>query len=112
MDSPQESNLLMAIVQSQDADIAEQALKNINVASYQLPSVGGFLGRKNITLIIQSEIGKYEEIMDILKSSCSQRIEFIAVPIESAQLAIPTPTQIAVGGAAIFEITAEKIINL
>ncbi len=112
MDSAQESNLLMAIVQSQDADIAEQALKKIGIECYQLPSVGGFLGRKNITMIIRSEPETNEEIMDILRNSCSQRIEFIAVPIESAQLAIPTPTQIAVGGAAIFGITAEKIIKL
>ncbi len=108
----QDSNLLMAIVQAQDADIAEQALKKINIDSYQLPSVGGFLGRKNITLIIDATDGKNDEIIDILRKSCSQRIEFIAVPIESAQLAIPTPTQIAVGGAAVFELSAEKIMKL
>lgn len=112
MESEHESNMLLAVVQSQDADIAEQALKKSGINSYQLPSVGGFLGRKNITLIIESPEGKQDEIMEIMKSSCSQRIEFIAVPIESAQLAIPTPTQIAVGGAAIFGITAEEIINL
>ena len=112
METSQESNLLIAIVQAQDADIAEQALKKINVDSYQLPSVGGFLGRKNITLIIHSSNGKNDDIIEILKNSCSQRIEFIAVPIESAQLAIPTPTQIAVGGAAIFGVTAEKIEKL
>ncbi len=106
------SNLLIAIVQAQDADIAEQALQKINVDSYQLPSVGGFLGRKNISLIIHTNGENNDEIIEILKNSCSQRIEFIAVPIESAQLAIPTPTQIAVGGAAVFELTAEKIIKL
>lgn len=112
MESTQESNLLIAIVQAQDADFAEQALKNMEIDSYQMPSVGGFLGRKNITLIIDSPIGKNDEIIAVLKRSCSQRIEFIAVPIENAQLAIPSPTQIAVGGAAIFGVTAEDIIKL
>lgn len=112
MKSMQKSNLMMAIVQAQDADIAEHALKAINIDSYQMPSVGGFLGRKNVTLIIDSPAEKNEEIIDILKNSCCQRIEFITVPIESAQQAIPTPTQIAVGGAAIFGLTAEKIIKL
>ena len=78
MESSDKSNLLLAIVQAQDADIAEQALKSVNVDSYQMPSVGGFLGRKNITLIIDSPIGKNDEIIGVLKNSCSQRIEFIA----------------------------------
>ncbi len=112
MESVQESNLLIAVVQAQDADIAEQALKDKGIDSWQMPSVGGFLGRKNVTLIIESPIGRNEEITDILKSSCSKRVEFIAVPIENAQLAIPTPTQIAVGGAAVFGVTAEEIIKM
>lgn len=112
MESTDKSNIFIAIVQSQDADIAEHALKKVGIDSYQLPSVGGFLGRKNITLIIESQPDKNEEIIEILKNSCSQRIEFIAVPMENAQMAIPTPTQIAVGGAAIFGVTAEKIIKL
>ncbi len=112
MESTQGSNLLFAIIQAQDADIAEQALKKIGIDSYQMPSVGGFLGRKNITLIIQSPPDKNEEVTEILKMSCSQRVEFMAVPLDGAQLAIPTPTQVVVGGAAIFGITAEKIEKL
>ncbi len=112
MESEQGSNLLVAIVQAQDADIAIHALKNIKIDSYQMPSVGGFLGRKNITLIIDAPKDRNDEIIKILNNSCCQRIEFITVPIESAQQAIPTPTQIAVGGAAIFGLTAEKIIKL
>ena len=112
MESEHESNMLLAVVQSQDADIAEQALKKIGINSYQLPSVGGFLGRKNVTMVIEVPEGKEKEIIDILKVSCSQRVEFIAVPIESAQLAIPTPTQVTVGGAAVFGLNAEKIIKL
>lgn len=109
--SSENSNLLLAIVQAQDADIAEHALKTIHVDSYQMPSVGGFLGRRNITLIVDVPAGQMDEIMTILKNSCCQRIEFITVPMENAQQVIPTPTQIAVGGAAVFGLTAEKIIK-
>ena len=112
MESVQESNLLIAIVQSQDADVALHALKNIGVDSYLLPSVGAFLGRKNVTLIVDTPEGRNEEILDILKRSCCQRIEFLPVPIENAQQAIPTPTQIAVGGAAVFGLSAEQIIKI
>ena len=112
MESMNESNLMLAIVQAQDADIAEHALKAVNIDSYQMPSTGAFLGRKNVTLVIDAAEGRNDEIIDILKSSCSQRIEFVTVPVESAQQAVPTPTQIVVGGAAVFELTAEKIIKL
>ncbi len=112
MESKQESNLLFAVVQALDADIAQHALKSIGVDSYQMPSVGGFLGRKNVTLIIDSPEESHEEVLHILKNSCSQRIEFINLPIENAQQAIPSPTQVSVGGAAIFELTADKIIKL
>lgn len=112
MESAEESNVFLAIVQAQDADIAQQALKTIDIDSYQMPSVGGFLGRKNITLVIHSPYGKNDEIIDILKNSCSKRVEFISLPMENAQMAIPTPTQIAVGGAAVFGLTADEIIKL
>lgn len=112
MESANESNLMMAIVQAQDSDIAQHALKSIHIDSYQLPSVGGFLGRKNVTLIIDAPKNRNEYIINILKNSCCQRVEFVTVPIESAQQAIPTPTQIVVGGAAVFGLTAEKVIKL
>ena len=112
MESTQESNLLFAIVQALDADIAQHALKSIGIDSYQMPSVGGFLGQKNITLIIDCPGTRNEEVINILKCSCSQRVEFINIPMENAQQAIPTPAQVSVGGAAIFELTAEKIIKL
>ncbi|MBQ6520049.1 MAG: cyclic-di-AMP receptor [Anaerolineaceae bacterium] len=112
MESTKESNLLFAIVQAQDADIAQHSLKKISIDSYQMPSVGGFLGRKNITLVIDCPENRSEDVIDILQNSCSQRIEFINIPIENAQQAIPTPTQVAVGGAAVFELTAEKVIKL
>ena len=76
-----------------------------------MPSTGGFLGRKNVTLIIDCPEERNSEVIDILKNSCCQRIEFINIPIENAQQVIPTPTQVAVGGAAIFELSAEKIIK-
>ena len=111
MESSHESNMMVVIVQAQDADIAEHALKAVNINSYQMPSVGAFLGRKNVTLIIDASERNNEEIIEVLKNSCSQRVEFMTIPIESGQQAIPTPTQVVVGGAALFELTAEKIIK-
>lgn len=106
------SNILIAIVQAQDVDLAEQALKDVNIDSYRMPSVGGFLGRKNATLIIHAEVEKHGQIFDILNKICRQRIEYIAVPLESSPLPLPTPTPISVGGATIFSIETEHFEEL
>lgn len=112
MESENPYNVLLAIVQAQDVDLAEQAFKESGVTSYQMPSVGGFLGRKNATLIIRVPKGKADEIIDMLSKTCQQRIEYIAVPLESAPLPLPTPTPISVGGATIFGINAEMMEEL
>ncbi len=100
-------NLLMAVVQSQDAEIAREALSKLGFNVERLPSVGGFLGRRNATLLIGLPEGKRELAEEVLHENCRQRVEFIAVPLESAPLPLPTPTPITVGGATIFALDVE-----
>ncbi len=101
------NSFLMAIVQSQDVDAAEEALRAISIDYYRLPSVGGFLGRRNATIIIKTPPDSQEQVIEILRKNCRQRFEYIAVPLESASLTLPTPTPISVGGAIIFGIEAD-----
>ena len=94
--------LLITVVQSQDVERAEGALKGHYVSLERLPSVGGFLGRRNATLLIIFKKENEQQILDILHDNCRQRVEYIAVPLESAPLPLPTPTPISIGGATIF----------
>lgn len=106
--SDSESNtLLMAVIQAQDAESAQNALTKIGLSSTRLPSVGGFLGRRNVTLLIGLSATRKQEALDALNNSCRQRIEYIAVPLESAPLPLPTPTPITIGGATIFSMDIE-----
>ncbi len=100
--------MMMAVVQAQDAEIAKEALGKIGVTIERLPSVGGFLGRRNATLVIGMREDQREMVIEVLHQSCRQRIEFIAVPLESAPLPLPTPTPITVGGATIFSLDVER----
>jgi len=105
--SESQKNVLIAVVQAQDAEAAQDGLKALGMTVQRLPSVGGFLGRRNATLLIgmpEEQRGKAEEI---LRLNCRQRVEFIAVPLESAPLPLPTPTPITVGGATVFAIDVE-----
>jgi uncharacterized protein YaaQ len=100
--------LLMAIVQSQDADAAESALvKSGDIIVGRLPSAGGFLGRRNVTLLIGLPYHKIAQANELLNKNCRQRIEYIAVPLESAPLPMPAPTPITIGGATIFALDVD-----
>lgn len=99
--------LLLVIVQSQDADIAINSLTKIGQTVTRLPSVGGFLRRRNTTFLIGLPKARVPAVLEVLKETCRQRVEFIAVPLESTPLPLPSPTPINVGGAAVFAIDVE-----
>lgn len=104
--------LCMAVVQSQDADIAQDAIRDMGFFVTRLPSQGAFLGRRNATLLICSPKNKLPEILQSLKENCRQRIEYISVPLESAPLPMPSPTPITVGGATVFSLDIEYFEEL
>jgi len=51
--------------------------------------------------------GKEPAAMEALHKNCRQRVEFIAVPLESAPLPMPAPTPVTIGGATVFSIDVE-----
>jgi uncharacterized protein YaaQ len=60
---------LWVIIQAQDAENAENALTAIGVSATRLPSFGGFLGRRNATLLVALEEGQKEAAFDILQKN-------------------------------------------
>lgn len=94
--------LLLAIVQAQDVDSAAQGLAQIGISVTRLPSIGGFLGRRNVTLMVSTPEGLQDKAKEVLNQNCRQRVEYIAVPLESAPLPLPAPTPVTIGGATIF----------
>ena len=101
------NTLLIVIVQAQDADIAINSMHEIGQKVTKLPSIGGFLRRRNTMLFIATEAEKRPAILDLLQETCRQRVEFIAVPLESTPLPLPAPTPINVGGATVFTLDIE-----
>ncbi len=98
---------MWVIVQAQDAENAEGALEELGFSVTRLPSYGGFLGRRNATLLVALQASRRKDALDALHETCRQRVEYIAVPLESAPLPLPTPTPITIGGATIFEMEIE-----
>jgi uncharacterized protein YaaQ len=99
--------LLIAVVQGQDADMAIQSLNEEGFKVTRLPSVGAFLGRKNATLMIGVSKDQEDKAVEILNDTCRQRVAFIAVPMENAPLPMPAPTPVTIGGANVFSLDVE-----
>jgi uncharacterized protein YaaQ len=107
-DPESQTTLLIAIIQAQDVEHAHNALAKVGLVMNRLPSSGGFLGQRNLTLLIGVPVGKEGSAIDALRKSCRQRVEFIAVPLESAPLPMPAPTPVTIGGATIFSISVDQ----
>ncbi len=105
--TPENNFVFIAVVQAQDVEVAQNALSKLGLTATRLPSMGGFLGRRNATLLIRVDQARQQTAIDSLHESCRQRVEFIAVPLESAPLPLPAPTPITVGGATIFSVEVD-----
>jgi len=101
-------HLMTAIVQEQDVDLATRALGVLQVPVIHLASTGGFLGRRNATLLIGLPEGQAESVLTALQGSCRQRVEYLAIPLEGSPLPLPTPVPVTVGGATVFTLPVEK----
>jgi uncharacterized protein YaaQ len=100
--------LIAAVVQEQDVDLAARALNVLGAPIIHLGSTGGFLGRRNATLLIGLPEGMTEKAVEALQRSCRQRVEYLAIPLEGSPLPLPTPVPVTVGGATIFAIPVER----
>jgi uncharacterized protein YaaQ len=100
--------LMLAVVQEQDMDTATQALKDLGLPVVFLASAGGFLGRRNATLLIGLRQGSEENAIRALEEVCRQRIEYLTLPLEGSPLPMPTPVPVTVGGATVFALPVER----
>jgi uncharacterized protein YaaQ len=107
-DEPAVEKLLAVVIQMQDYYKAEQALTEAGFSLSHLSSSGGFLGRRNITLLIGIGMDQEAEAVRILSENCRRRVEYIATPLEGAPFQVPITTPVTVGGATIFTLPVER----
>lgn len=102
------NRLMAAVIQEVDLESALMSLSKLGFSVARLPSTGGFLSRKNVTLLIGVHEGREEAAVTALKNSCKQRVEFISSPLRGAGFPMPAPTQVTVGGATVFVFEVES----
>ena len=100
--------LLVAVVQDQDLEAATKALQKVGASLTYLSSAGGFLGRRNATLLIGLPVEKEKAALEALRAACRQRIEYMTLPLEGAPMPMPAPVPVTVGGATVFALPVER----
>ncbi len=102
-------SLMLAVIQEQDIEAATRALEPLGASVVYMASAGGFLGRKNATLLIGLPDGREADALKALENSCRQRVEYLTMPLEGSPLPMPTPIPVTVGGATVFTLPVERL---
>ncbi len=105
-------SLILAVVQEQDRDTAMRALESLNAPVVYLSSAGGFLGRRNATLLIGLPKDREQVVLDSLQEVCRQRVEYMTLPLEGSPMPMPAPVPVMVGGATVFALPVERFEEL
>ena len=110
--------LLLAIVQSDDADLLAKRLNGAGLGVTRLNTVGGFLANGNVTLLTAAEDDQIEMVLDVIRNTCRTRKRFInpmPAGAEPAHLAVAAPTyplEVLVGGATVFCFPLKRLVRL
>lgn len=74
-------NLVLALIQNDDADPVTQALLAGGYRVTRINTAGAFLRRGNVTLLIGVEEARVNAVVEIIKANCRQRAE--PTPLET-----------------------------
>ena len=107
-DNPAIDRLMAVVIQEQDIENALSSLSKLGVPFTRLPSSGGYLGRRNATLLIGLTHGQTQHVVEALKRSCRKRVEYLSTLPEGLPGAAAAPIPVTVGGATIFTFAVER----
>lgn len=107
--------LVMAVLQESDYDTTVSTLNSHNIFVTKLSSSGGFLKKKNVTIMIGVDVEQLEDVLSILKSCAGHRKEIVytmTATAPSAHCAGSTPAipiQVDTGGATVFVMDLDSL---
>lgn len=99
------TKMMAVIIQEEDLENAIKGLSRAGFGVDQLPSTGGFLSQRNVTLLVGTPEGRERDVVSILDRYCHRRVEHIRMP--NAFLPLQRPTPVDVGGATVFTFDIE-----
>jgi uncharacterized protein YaaQ len=106
--------LILAIVQDEDAGPVIEALTGDGFRATRINTVGGFLRKGNATILVGVERERLQRALLIVRDNCETRTEYF-VPTAPGEVGEPyplDPIQVQVGGATIFVLDCERFERL
>ncbi len=109
--------LLLAIVQDEDADLLCERLSAQGVRVTRIRTTGGFLARGNVTILVGAEDQFVEEILSTIRATCQTRRGWVnPAPFgaEATHMPLPvvTPLEVVIGGATVFTFPVKRFVRL
>jgi len=106
--------LILAIVQDEDAGPVIEALTRDGFRATRINTVGGFLRKGNATILVGVERERLHRALLIVRDNCETRTEYF-VPTAPGEVGEPyplDPIQVQVGGATVFVLDCERFERL
>jgi uncharacterized protein YaaQ len=109
--------LLVVIAQDEDADLLSQRLSAVNLRATKIDTVGGFLARGNVTLLMGVEDDRVEDVFHVIRATCHTRRRFVNPLMSSADglsLTVPgpiLPMEVEIGGAVVFGLPVKRHVQ-
>ena len=101
--------MITAIVNKKDAGEVCDALSEKRFSFTKMATTGGFLKAGNLTLLIGTEDDKVDEVLDIIRKNCAQRMEPMPSVVNAGVPAFGYyKTEVLVGGATVFVTPVER----
>ena len=108
--------MLIVIAQDEDAELLSQRLSASDLRATKIDTVGGFLARGNITLLLGVEDERVEDVLGIIRATCHTRRRFVNPLLSAADglsLTVPgpiLPMEVEVGGAIVFSLPVRQFV--
>lgn len=106
--------LILGIVQDEDASAVIEALGQAGFRSTRINTVGGFLRKGNATILTGVAREDLQRALVIIRDNCETRSEYF-VPTAPGEVGEPyplDPVQVQVGGATVFVLDIERFEQL
>ncbi len=103
--------LVIAVVHDEDVEELTEQLGKSGFGATKLATTGTFLKQGNTTLMIGSERGKEDSVLDIIREVCRSRKQECTTPLMpsgATGVYIPCPMEVTVGGATIFVLDTDR----
>ena len=106
--------LVISIVQTEDADQLISALRDGGFSSTKISTTGGFLRQGNATILVGTEEKNVPQVLQIIKRNCHTRIQYMTSLPTVGEISAPyivEPIEVEVGGAVVFVLDVESVIR-